>query len=86
MPLGAVQKYQMELPPSFPTYIVPSAPKTAVEQSGLGEDEGSFELHVPYYKGVPFDGLSSFVREEAANWLNRDRVIPPIAARILSEN
>lgn len=42
--------------------------------AGLGEDEGSFELHVPYYKGVPFDGLSSFMREEAANWLNADRL------------
>jgi FkbM family methyltransferase len=42
--------------------------------SGLGDTPGAFDLHVPYYKGVPFDGLASFRREEAANWLNGERL------------
>ena len=42
---------------------------------GLSDQPGSFDLHVPYYKGVPFDGLASFRREEAATWLNRERLI-----------
>ncbi len=41
---------------------------------GLGAKDGAFELYVPYYKGVPFDGLASFHREEAANWLNAERL------------
>jgi FkbM family methyltransferase len=46
-----------------------------LKRVGLSDQPGSFELHVPYYKGVPFDGLASFKREEAATWLNRDRLV-----------
>ncbi len=46
-----------------------------LERVGLSDAPGSFELHVPYYKGVPFDGLASFQREEAATWLNPDRLV-----------
>ncbi len=42
---------------------------------GLGDAPGRFELHVPYYKGVPFDGLASFKREEAAQFLNPERLL-----------
>jgi FkbM family methyltransferase len=42
---------------------------------GLGDAPGRFDLHVPYYKGVPFDGLASFRRDEAASFLNRDRLV-----------
>ncbi len=45
-----------------------------LQRVGLSDKPGSFDLHVPYYKGVPFDGLASFRREEAATWLNRDRL------------
>ena len=45
-----------------------------IENSGLGRAAGQFDLFVPYYKGVPFDGLASFREEEAANWLNADRL------------
>jgi FkbM family methyltransferase len=47
----------------------------SLERVGLSDKPGSFDLHVPYYKGVPFDGLASFRREEAATWLNRDRLV-----------
>lgn len=41
---------------------------------GLSDTPGHFQLHVPYYKGVPFDGLASFKREEAATWLSPERL------------
>jgi FkbM family methyltransferase len=41
---------------------------------GLGATSGAFDLYVPYYKGVALDGLASFRREEAANWLDRRRL------------
>lgn len=41
---------------------------------GLSDTQGHFQLHVPYYKGVPFDGLASFKREEAASWLSPERL------------
>jgi FkbM family methyltransferase len=44
-------------------------------ESGLGAESGQFDLFVPYYKGVPFDGLASFRRSEAETFLNRDRLI-----------
>ena len=46
-----------------------------LNEVGLSDEPGRFELHVPYYKGVPFDGLASFRREEAATWLNSDRLL-----------
>jgi FkbM family methyltransferase len=46
-----------------------------LQRVGLSDQPGSFDLHVPYYKGVPFDGLASFRREEAATWLNPDRLV-----------
>ncbi len=49
--------------------------KLTLQRVGLSDAPGSFDLHVPYYKGVPFDGLASFRREEAATWLNRDRLV-----------
>jgi FkbM family methyltransferase len=50
-------------------------PSLTLNACGLGDTAGWFDLHVPYYKGVPFDGLASFRREEAATFLNRDRLI-----------
>lgn len=47
----------------------------SLQGCGLGDTPGWFDLHVPFYKGVPFDGLASFRREEAATFLNRDRLI-----------
>lgn len=42
---------------------------------GLGDAAGTFDLHVPYYRGVPFDGLGSFDRSEAAHWLSPARLV-----------
>lgn len=46
-----------------------------IHNMGLGDHGGQFDLYVPYYKGVPFDGLASFHREEAAGWLLRERLV-----------
>lgn len=42
---------------------------------GLGEIDGSFELHVPYYRGYCFDGLASFDAHEAASWLSPKTIV-----------
>ena len=49
-------------------------PAVRIENTGLGRAAGTFDLYVPYYKGVPFDGLASFREQEAADWLNGDRL------------
>lgn len=36
---------------------------------GLGESSGFFDLYVPFYRKWMFDGLASFVKEEAEGWL-----------------
>jgi FkbM family methyltransferase len=48
--------------------------KLTLYMVGLSDRPGTFDLHVPYYKGVPFDGLASFEYDEAANWLSPDRL------------
>lgn len=37
--------------------------------SGLGDQSGTFNLFIPFYKKFMFDGLASFVEAEAYNWL-----------------
>jgi FkbM family methyltransferase len=51
-----------------------SDPALTLHPVGLSDAVGRFELYVPYYKGVPFDGLASFSREEAASWLSAERL------------
>jgi FkbM family methyltransferase len=41
---------------------------------GLGAAPGAFNLFVPFYRGYMFDGLASFDRAEAADWLNAERL------------
>jgi FkbM family methyltransferase len=41
---------------------------------GLGKSAGRFDLYIPYYKGVPLDGLASFTYSEAAEWLSSQRL------------
>ncbi len=36
---------------------------------GLGNEEGEANLYIPFYKKWMFDGLSSFKKEEAEEWL-----------------
>ncbi len=50
-------------------------PQFTLHAIGLGDAAGSFDLHVPYYKGVAFDGLASFRRNEAETWLTPDRLV-----------
>lgn len=47
--------------------------RVVVQDFGLGDEEGAFKLYVPYYKKWMYDGLASFKREFAADWL-KDRV------------
>ncbi len=48
--------------------------KLTVHAVGLGAAPGIFNLFVPFYRGYMFDGLASFDRAEAADWLNEDRL------------
>lgn len=47
--------------------------RVTIKDFGLGHEEGSFKLYVPYYKKWMYDGLASLKREVAAGWL-KDRV------------
>ncbi len=47
--------------------------RVVVRNFGLGDQEGTFNLFVPYYKKWMYDGLASLKREAAADWL-RDRI------------
>ncbi len=50
-------------------------PNVRVEPVGLGDCDGVFELFIPAYRGYVFDGLASFVREEAMSWLNPRTIV-----------
>jgi FkbM family methyltransferase len=41
---------------------------------GLGAETGSFRLFIPSYNGWVYDGLASFDRDEAANWISPDTI------------
>ncbi len=41
---------------------------------GLGKDELSAELFVPYYRKFMYDGLASFSEDRATSWLNAETV------------
>ncbi|MBX6374795.1 MAG: FkbM family methyltransferase [Acetobacteraceae bacterium] len=45
-------------------------PGVRIEPVGLGDREGEFELHIPYYRGYVFDGLASIDRDAASSWLS----------------
>lgn len=53
----------------------PRDPALTVHHAGLSDQPGQFDLYVPYYKGVPFDGLASFDRAEASSFLNPERLV-----------
>jgi FkbM family methyltransferase len=44
-----------------------------VEQCALGSEPAELELFIPIYRGYMYDGLAS-LDEEAAHWLNADRI------------
>lgn len=47
---------------------------TTIQSFGLGAEPGEFDLHVPSYRGFIFDGLASFDRAAAQDWLNDERI------------
>jgi FkbM family methyltransferase len=49
-------------------------PRFTLHAVGLGEAPGTFDLYVPHYRGVAFDGLASFKYGEAAEWLSPQRI------------
>lgn len=53
---------------------------------GLGNDKGELTLYTPAYRGYVFDGLSSVVESEAAEWLT-DRLVAfdPRKLEVLSQ-
>lgn len=44
--------------------------KVEIRPIGLADRSGSFELHVPSYRGYVYDGLASLDRTEAEGWLS----------------
>lgn len=40
-------------------------PRVEIRNLGLGSQEGSFELYMPFYNGYMFDGLASFIERRA---------------------
>ncbi len=51
-----------------------SDPDLDIRSYGLGAETGTFRLFIPVYNGWVYDGLASFDRDEAANWINPDRI------------
>lgn len=47
-----------------------SDPSVQVENVGLGDAAGQFDLHIPLYRNFVYDGLASLNKDEAAQWLN----------------
>lgn len=45
-----------------------------IHNHGLGDTALKSPLYIPYYRKFMYDGLASFVREEAIGWLNEDTV------------
>lgn len=47
--------------------------RVVINGFGLGNQEGKYNLYIPYYKAWMYDGLASFKRESASGWL-KDQV------------
>lgn len=45
-----------------------------LHEMGLGSEEMDSPLYVPFYRDFMYDGLASFSKSEAADWLNEDTV------------
>lgn len=43
--------------------------KVTLHNCGLGKENGSFTLYLPFFRNFMFDGLASFNRGEASDWL-----------------
>jgi FkbM family methyltransferase len=47
-------------------------PTIIVNSVGLGDSKFEIPLYIPWYKGWMYDGLASFIRKDAENWLKRN--------------
>lgn len=43
--------------------------KVKLHNCGLGKENGSFTLYLPFFRNFMFDGLASFNKTEASDWL-----------------
>lgn len=51
-----------------------SDPNVTIRPIGLSDKPGTFQLHVPSYRGFVYDGLGSLDYREAHSWINSDTV------------
>lgn len=78
----AIQSILMRRPESYVVAFEPNAflvsklkklyekdPRVLVHNCGLGDAESSFDLFIPFYNNYMFDGLASFRKENASDWL-----------------
>jgi FkbM family methyltransferase len=49
--------------------VYKNAKKVKLHNCGLGKDNGAFTLYLPFFRNFMFDGLASFNRTEASDWL-----------------
>jgi FkbM family methyltransferase len=49
--------------------IYKRAKQVKLHNCGLGRDNGAFTLYLPFFRNFMFDGLASFNRTEASDWL-----------------
>lgn len=63
-------------------------PMVRIEHCGLGATEAIERLFIPVYRGVVYDGLASFDRQTAIEWLNDERVFffDPAALNLREED
>lgn len=53
-----------------------------IENAGLGQGEEEKILYVPAYRKFVFDGLASFDRQEAREFINRDRMLGFVESKL----
>lgn len=51
-----------------------SLPNVTLHDFGLSNENLSSNLYIPYYRSFMFDGLASFDKSEAEDWLNEETV------------
>ncbi|MGB8192207.1 MAG: FkbM family methyltransferase [Chitinophagaceae bacterium] len=49
--------------------IYKNSKQVKLHNCGLGKEKGAFTLYLPFFRNFMFDGLASFNRSEASDWL-----------------
>ena len=49
--------------------IYKNSKQVKLHNCGLGPSQGAFTLYLPFFRNFMFDGLASFKKEEASDWL-----------------